>query len=265
MRPRPFAAFACAVALWIAGAPPGAVASPTAPPSPVAATASGAIYVSTLPAGADIWLDDGYVGRAPLYLDALTLGRHHVTVVKAGWQTQESNVTVSSASTPSIATFALVHSVAGGTGRMLLHGANPSAVTIDGGTVTPDHNGYISLPSGRHEVSAKFSHGRVTRMFMVYPDTTTDLVLRDVEPQTPATRSSVVAPAGDYLPDIAYHLDHGKIAVQYGGHDVVGRVGVATFRVDGRPVEYDAAPFVMNDKLYLPLALLVRLTESDRR
>ena len=261
MRLRRSAAFVLALGL-LAGACPALSATPSPGPEP-SPSASGAIYVTSLPTGGDVWIDGGYVGHAPLFLDGLGAGRHRVTVVKSGWITQEADVVVGS--TPALESFALARTGGGGSGQARFHGVPFAAIQIDGGTVMPDRNGTVTLPSGRHEISAKTGQTRITRLFTVYPDMITDVDLHDGEAQAPVTRSSVVAPADDYLPRIAYRVDSGRIFVQYGGHNVFGRIGMQTFRVDNHSIEYDAAPFLVEDELYLPLALLVRLTAKDKK
>ncbi len=261
MRFRRLAALAIALGS-LAGPGPALSATPVPSPEP-SPSASGAIYVTSLPSGADVWVDGGYVGHAPLFLDGLGAGRHRVTAVKSGWLTQESDVVVGAS--PALESFALSRTGGGGSGQARFHGVAFAAIQIDGGTVMPDRGGTVTLPSGRHEISAKIGGTRVTRLFTVYPDTITDVDLHDGEAQAPVAHSSVVAPADDYLPRIAYRVDSGRIFVQYGGHNVFGRIGLQTFKVDNRSIEYDAAPFMVDDQLYLPLALLVRLTAKDKK
>ena len=54
-----------------------------------AQAAAGGMYVSTLPADADVWVDGAYIGRSPLLIEGLGEGRHALTVTKAGWVSQE--------------------------------------------------------------------------------------------------------------------------------------------------------------------------------
>jgi len=56
---------------------------------------SGGVYVTTLPGGADIWIDGTYVGHSPVLVDALLSGHHAITLAKAGWNVQEVDVNIS--------------------------------------------------------------------------------------------------------------------------------------------------------------------------
>src|ERR1700716_3324697 len=48
----------------------------------LAAVPTGSLYVTTLPTGADVWIDGTYVGHSPLVLGALAPGRHTVGLTK---------------------------------------------------------------------------------------------------------------------------------------------------------------------------------------
>jgi hypothetical protein len=76
-------------------------------------------------------------------------------------------------------------------------------------------------------------------------------------------RPSVVAPAEDYVPRDAISLDGDKVVVRYGGHVVVGRIGLTTYRVDGKAVDYGEAPTMIGRRLYLPLDLLTSLFSGN--
>jgi len=52
--------------------------------------------------------------------------------------------------------------------------------------------------------------------------------------------------------------------VRYGGHEVVAHVGLTTYRVDGKIVDYGQAPTMIGSRLYLPLDLLTMLSSGSR-
>ena len=75
-------------------------------------------------------------------------------------------------------------------------------------------------------------------------------------------RSPVVAAAEDYLPDENFSVEGKKVVIRYAGHVVVGYLGEQQVRFDGATVAYDGAPQSIAGKLYLPLALLEKLTDD---
>jgi hypothetical protein len=150
---------------------------------------TGAIFVTSLPSGADVWLDGTYVDR---------LG----------------------------------------------------PVMVDGLPVTPAKDGTIAAPAGAHDVTVTLPQGKQTRTVTVYPQTRTDIVLG----ADTVIRSIVVAPADDYLPASAVHLDGTRLVLHYAGHDVIARLGTTAYTVDKRVVAYDS-----------PLELLTMLTRNDKK
>jgi hypothetical protein len=46
----------------------------------------GGAFVTTLPLGADIWVDGAYVGRTPAFVDLLSVGKHTIVVTRTGWE-----------------------------------------------------------------------------------------------------------------------------------------------------------------------------------
>jgi hypothetical protein len=240
---RPVAAFALVALL-------------AASPAPTAQT--GGVYVATLPDAADVWLDGSYVGRSPVLLDGLLPGRHALTVSRFGWESQDTVLEVAAGRLGgTLLQLNRAGSSKPGKGRLQLHGATPSAVTMDGAPLKLDAQGGAIVPSGPHAMVVHTAKGRFDRAVRVFPEMTTDLVL--AEPRTTEARSSVVAPAEDYLPPSAYKVTGTRVVVKYKTHVVVARVGDTSFVMDGKSVSFDAAPVLLQDKLYLPLALLEAL------
>lgn len=173
------------VALTLLGtAPAWAAPTPLPLPPPVpAAPATGSLYIDTVPTGADVWLDGTYAGRSPKLVDALALGRHTVTVAKAGWQGRDLAVSVTDADVPTIATIALGPGEATpsrGNGRLALHSNDPlpATVFVDGSGVALSKGG-CDLPAGVHTIVLFTTHGRLTRRVTIYADMTTDVFVRE--------------------------------------------------------------------------------------
>ncbi len=226
---------------------------------------TGSVYVTTLPSGADVWLDGVYVGHSPLVVDALSAGRHAVNLTMAGWNGQQLDVSVVAGQTT--LSSARLERVAGAKtraalGAIALHGLPPGPVTLDGAPAEPAKDGTFPAATGTHVLVVRTPRGRLTRTVTVWPQTRTDVVLQE---DAGPTRPSVVAPAEDYLPASAVRVDGAKLVLKFGGHEVVGRLGSTSYRVDGRSVDYDAAPTLIGPRLYLPIELLTLLAGNKDR
>ncbi len=229
----------------------------------LAATPTGSLYVTTLPSGADVWVDGIYVGRTPLVLGGLATGRHNLGLTKTGWNPMQLDVSVVASQT-TLSTTKLDPARGDfrpGLGSIAIHGTAAGTVFVDGAKPVPAKDGTIPLAAGTHELSVHTPHGRITREVTVWPQTRTDVVL---QPDVEAPRPSVVAPAEDYIPKSAIRLDGDHLVIRYSGHEVVARMGIASYRIDGKPVEYDAAPTMIGPRLYLPLDLLTMLSSGTR-
>lgn len=228
----------------------------------VGAVPTGAVYVTTLPTGADVWLDGTYIGHSPVILDALTTGRHTVSLNRTGWTSQDVDVSVV-AGTTALASVALTRTAAGvrgSDGSFTLRGIPVRSLMLDGNLLVPDKDGIFNVPSGTHQLVARTAIGQMTRNITIYPDMRTDIVLRSEEA---AQHSAVVAPASDYLPGDAVRIDGARVTIKYARHEVEAMLGATTYRYDGRNVNYDAAPTRIGAALYLPLELLKQLTAND--
>ena len=221
---------------------------------------TGGIYVTTLPNGADVWVDGTYVGRSPVLIDALAQGHHALTLTKTGWNAQEVDVEVPSGSVAMSSTRLVPSSNPAGSrvGALVLRGATSAALSLDGLPLSGDLGKPMSLAAGTHHLTLTTPRGKSTSTVAVFPDMTTQVVLHD-EPAGEG-RSGVVAPAEDYLPDGSFALDGKRVTVRYAGHYVVARLGEPSLRYDGTTEVYDAAPETIGGKLYLPLELLEKLT-----
>ena len=229
----------------------------------LAAVPTGSLYVTTLPSGADVWIDGTYVGRSPLVLDALVAGHHTVGLTKTGWTPSQLDVGVVAGQTTTSST-RLEHVRTGvrpPPGSIGLHGIAPDATYLDGVAVPPSKDGTIPASAGTHELTIRTPRGKFTRSVTVWPQTRTEVVLQaEIDPPRP----SVVAPAEDYVPKSAIRIDGAKVVIRYGGHEVVGHIGVSTYRIDGRYQDYGEAPTMIGPRLYLPLDLLTTLSTGNR-
>jgi hypothetical protein len=149
-------------------------------------------------------------------------------------------------------------------GDLSLRGVDQSMkIALDGAPLSGDLRRPIPLLPGPHHVSMSTANGQVLRAFRIWPDTTTEVILRP--PAAGEGRSAVVAPAEDYLPFGSYALEGTKIVVRYGGHVVIAHVDVATVRYDGASLTFDSKPQTIGGRIYLPLELLEKLTAETSK
>ncbi|HEY8314272.1 MAG TPA: PEGA domain-containing protein [Candidatus Baltobacteraceae bacterium] len=225
-----------------------------------AAQEFGALYLSSLPSGADVWVDGSYIGRTPILLDGLKAGKHTVTVTKTGWKVSEDDQDVTGGLTTlaSVQLDPLRAHPTKESGKVVLHGLSPKArVSFDGAAAQPLQSVYEE-PVGTHRLVVKEPKRRFDRDVMVYPNETTHVLYRS---PLEDTHNAVVAPVSDYFPERAAKIDSkGRLVIHWGGHVVVGRVGDARFTVDRRDVVYDAPAGMVRGKLYLPLELILAIT-----
>ena len=229
----------------------------------LAAVPTGSLYVTTLPTGADVWIDGTYVGRSPLVLGGLAAARHTVGLTKTGWDPLQLDVSVVAGQT-TLSSTRLERARTGGLhplpGWIAIHGTVRTAF-VDGFPAVPGKDGTIGVAAGTHELTARTPRGKITRAVMVWPGTRTEVVL---QPEAEVARPSVVAPAEDYVPRGAISLVGEKVVVRYRGHEVIGRIGSTSYRFDGKTVDYGEAPTMIGSRLYLPLDLLTTLSSETR-
>jgi hypothetical protein len=237
------------------------------PVSAVAEVATGGVYVTSLPDDADVWVDGVYAGRSPVLLQAVGLGKHAITLSKTGWVARVVEVDVASGSLCMSSTQLLPgpRALAGSAvGTLVVRGpTDRKKLGLDGGPFAGDPRQPLDLPAGPHRITLKTARGDMTMAFTIFPDMPTEVVLR--EPQSADNRSAVIAPASDYLPGDAFTVEGTKIVVRYEGHLVVAHFGDTSVRYDGSDVAYDGAPVSIAGKLYLPLALLEKLTDDTSK
>ena len=210
-----------------------------------------------------MWLDGTYVGHTPVVVDALAAGAHHLTLSRTGWTPEDLAVAIAPAQTQTTSVVLVRDGkTSEGAGTLAIHAAvRPGAMTIDGEPATLGKDGTIAVSAGTHDVTIAAPQGKQTRTVTVYPLTRTEVVLGT----DTVVRSIVIAPADDYLPTTALRLDGTRLAVRYGGHDVVAHLGTTSYTIDGHTVSYDAPPSVVRNRIYLPLELLTMLTLRDKK
>lgn len=222
--------------------------------------ASGAIYLTTLPSGADAWVDGAYVGRSPVLVDALAPGRHRITTAKTGWESRELEIVVSEKLGVQFVDFQLQRSTRApkASGKLAIHAQIPiETLAIDGVPVKLSRAATLELDPGPHELAIKTARGKSVRHIVVYAETTTNVVLRgNVDEEE---RAIVVAPASNYLPDDEVTLEGRRVTIRHNGHSVSGELGAPTMRIDGASMTFDSAPSLIAGRLYLPLDLYVRI------
>jgi hypothetical protein len=227
------------------------------------AAPTGAIFVTTLPSGADVWLDGTYVGHSPVVVDALALGAHHLTLTRTGWGPEDLAVEIAPAQTQTTSVVLLRDGKSNeALGTIVIHAPDRvGPVTIDGQPAVVAKDGSIAASAGTHDVTIAAPQGKQTRTVTVYPLTRTDVVLG----ADTVVRSLVIAPADDYLPATAFHLEGTRLVLHYGGHEVIAHLGATSYTIDRQPASYDAPPTVIRNRIYLPLELLTMLTLHDKK
>jgi hypothetical protein len=229
----------------------------------LAAVPTGSLYVTTLPSAADVWIDGTYVGRSPLVVDALGTGHHTLGLTKTGWRPLQLDVSIIACQT-TLSSMRLEQERTGlrpPLGSIAVHGIVAIQALLDGVVTAPSKDGTYPASAGTHELAVRTARGRITRSVTVWPLTRTDVVL---QPDVEQPRPSVVAPAEDYMPKSAIQVVGEKVVVRYGGHEVVAHLGLTTYRVDSKVVDYGQAPTMIGSRLYLPLDLLTMLSSGTR-
>lgn len=233
--------------------------------APVAAEpADGAIYVSSLPNGADIWIDGTFVGESPILISSVTVGHHVISVSKAGFTVQDVGVDVTAGDGPLMEPIRLQSMTTAlrqmGTlaVRSDLVGAG---VYIDGKPAGKVPMASQQVAAGSHHVELRYHGEVVARDVDVYTDTETAVVMREESSAGPV----VIAPVDSYLPANAYTLVGGKLVIRYAGHKVVGHLDRREYAIDDQPRRYEAAPTLVNGRLYLPFSLLQWLVTESKK
>jgi len=225
------------------------------------AAPTGGVYVTTLPSGADVWVDGTYLGRSPIVLDAVGTGTHRLTLTRTGWSSQDVAVTVVSST---MVTASVILAPEGrqpaDPGSIAVHGERISGVLLDGAPAVVK-DGALAAGAGTHELTIVLPQGKETRSVTVYPETRTDVaLLGDAQ-----TRSVVIAPADAYVPADAVRVDGTEISIHTAHHDVVAHFGSVSYSVDRRTMTFDTGPTLIRNRVYLPIELLAMIAANETK
>ena len=238
--------------------------------SVLAAGGHGSVFVTTLPAGATVWLDGTYMGETPLFVDGLDGGRHTMTLTRAGWQPQSTgiDVTVGRVTTVSAVLSAnqpMSHTMTNASKGMLsIRGANGAKVFVDGEAMQEPYES-LSVKSGDHILLVVRGHERDTRSIRVYPGTTTTISLAPRSAMTTGGEGEdMLAALADYVPVNDFTISGDEITVHYKGIELECTVGSRTYFLNGKPGTLSVAPAMVADKPYLPMSLLTRIASQGK-
>ena len=235
--------------------------APTAPAQGREAP-TGTIYLTTLPSGADTWVDGAYVGRSPVLIDALSIGKHTITTAKTGWLNHEQRVTITERQPFQFVDVPLDRdaNASNQSGTLSVHATDSvKSLSVDGTSARLSAGGRVDLAPGDHTIVVETARRKFLRHVVIYPDTTTNVVLRSSGSVAGDDRTVVVAPTSNYLSASDVSLDGKRITIRHNGHLVNGTLGDSTMTIDGDPMTFDAAPALIGGKLILPLDLYVRI------
>jgi hypothetical protein len=226
------------------------------------AAPTGGVYVTTLPSGADVWVDGTYLGRSPIVLDAVGPGTHRLSLTRTGWNSQDVAVTVVPAT---MVTASVILAPEGKApeepGSIAIHGERISGLMLDGQPVAAGKDGLLAAGAGTHELTVTVPQGKETRTVTVYPQTRTDVaLLGDAQ-----TRSIVIAPADAYVPADAVRVDGTEISIRTPHHNVLAHFGSVSYSVDRRSMTFDAAPTMIRNRVYLPIELLAMIATNETK
>ncbi|MDE2573148.1 MAG: PEGA domain-containing protein, partial [bacterium] len=233
-------------------------------PAAAAEPGRGAVYISTLPSGADVWIDGTFVGESPILIASVAVGHHVVSVSKAGFAVRDVGVDVGDDGEPLMEAIHLqpVESAIRQTGTLTVRSdLVGGAVYLDGVAVGKVPLAARRVAAGSHHLDVRYKGDEISRDVDVYPDTESVVVVRAASNTSPV----VIAPVESYIPPDAYTLVGGKLVIRYAGHKVVGHLDQRAYAIDDRPRSYEAAPTLVAGRLYLPLSLLQWLVAESKK
>ena len=220
--------------------------------------AHGAAFVTTLPLGADIWVDGEYVGRTPAFVDLLDVGKHSIDVVRTGWAKQSATLQVNVGQI-ALLTLTLSRTGAGpsrGFGALDIRGSPAGAtVFLDGVKIGTIPATAPKVSAGYHIVTIVGTPSeRETRDVTVYPDTTTTISITAGLGEGPG--GDILEPAENYVPPAAIAVSGTQVVIKFHGQDLRCSLGSRSYTLDGKEGLLSAAPALLGGKVYLPRSLL---------
>lgn len=224
----------------------------------------GGAFVTTLPLGADIWVDGAYVGRTPAFVDLLSAGKHTIVVTRTGWEAQSATVQVGIGQVVQVS---LVLPHTSGTantshdfGELNVRGSPAgAAVYVDGKKIGVIPALASKVAAGYHIVTVVGKpNERSTRDVAVYPDTTTTISITAGE--SGGRTGDILEPVSSYIPAQDVSIKGNQVTIKYRGSDLRCSLGSRTYTLNGKEGLLSIAPAMLSGKLYLPLSLLDHLS-----
>jgi hypothetical protein len=248
-------------------AAPSVSVAPTAAPTATQLPSHGGAFITTLPEGAEVWVDGQYAGRSPAYIDLLTPGKHAFTISRTGWQAQTASTDIA---VGHVTMIALVLEKATrapaqaskGEGALFVRGSPVGAsVFVDGSKIgTLPVAGSSKVKAGFHIVSVVPKSGdHLLRAVEVYPDTTTSIAVNLTSARSNPEAEEILAPASSFLPPEAIARSGDQITIHYRGVQVKCRLGSRSYTYNGKAGTLEISPALVAGKLYLPQSLLQKI------
>src|ERR1700737_3682372 len=150
----------------------------------------GGAYVTSLPVGAEIWVDGVYAGHAPVFVDLLVPGRHSITVSRAGWSPKRASFSVAAGQIIPVSVAldrpsgpAKLSTFGNERGALAIRGVPLGAVvTVDGVKIPAASAPPKPIAAGRHLVVVKPKNGnQIVHLVTVYPGTVTVAIFSNAE------------------------------------------------------------------------------------
>ena len=220
--------------------------------------AHGAAFVTTLPLGADIWVDGAYVGRTPAFVDLLDVGKHSIVVSRTGWAAQSATLQVDIGQV-ALLTLTLSHTGTGpshGFGELDIRGSPAgAAVLLDGVKIGTVPATAAKVSAGYHIVTLVGKpNEKTTRDVTIFPDTITTVSIVAGLPEGPA--GDILQPAANYVPANAIAISGSQVVIKLHGQELHCSLGSRSYTLNGKEGLMSAAPALLGGKLYLPQSLL---------
>lgn len=236
--------------------------------STAGAAGHGGVFVTTLPPGAEVWMEGTYMGQTPLYIDGLDSGRHSITLTRAGWQAASAQADVTPGGVSMVSVSLNSNAPVGrlpptpAKGYVSIRGAGTSKISLDG-TLLPEPEHPQQVSAGDHILMVQNGSQRTLRVVRVYPLTTTALSLAP-RAATNVTQSeandAVLAALDEYVPAGSFTVSGDEITVHYRGQELACAIGSNSYVLNGRPGTLAALPLMVGTRPYLPLSLLLRIS-----
>lgn len=238
--------------------------------SVLAAGGHGSVFVTTLPAGATVWLDGTYMGETPLFVDGLDGGRHSLTLTRSGWQPQSTGIDVTVGRVTTVSAVLTANqpisrpTSSNAKGLLSVRGANGAKVFVDGEALQEPFESQ-TVKSGDHILLVVRGNDRSSRSIRVYPGMTTTVSLTPRGPITSGGEGEdMLAALADYVPVNDFSVSGDEITVHYKGIELECTVGSRTYFLNGKPGTLSVAPAMVGDKPYLPMSLLTRIAAQGK-